>query len=57
MKISPLELIYTTAIICALVLGNTTQTLLGIALGGVLIARRSLHARHAHRTHPSSPHH
>lgn len=50
MKISPLELVYTAAIICALLLGDTTQTLLGVALGGVLIARRSLHARRAHRS-------
>lgn len=55
MKISPLELVYTAAILCALILGNTTQTLLGVALGGVLITRRTLHARHAHRAHPSPP--
>ncbi len=54
MKTSFLELVYTAAILCALLLGNTAQTLLGVALGGVLIGRRSLHARHAHRTHPSS---
>ncbi len=55
MKISPLELVYTAAIICALVLGDTAQNLLGVALGGVLIARRFLRARHAHRIHPSTP--
>ncbi len=55
MKISLLELVYAAAILCALMLGNTVQTLLGVALGGVLIGRRSLQSRHAHRTHPSSP--
>ena len=54
-RISPLELVYGTAIICALVLGDTLQALLGVALGAVLLVRRSMQARHAHQILPSQP--
>lgn len=55
MKISPLELVYGAAIICALILGDTPEILLGVSLGGVLVLRRLARARYAHHTLVSAP--